>query len=98
MAIVLHANNSTTIITPELDNEFSLAELQGYVGGFIQIIDLKEPAVINGIKYSIVVIDEDGKYKNYPINTTATQYAKSALFDDDFLVGDVVFLKDGEIS
>lgn len=98
MAIILHANNSTTIITPKSDNEFMLDELQQFVGGFIQIINLKEPITINGIKYSIAVVDEDGKYKNYRINTAATQYAKNELFDGDFLVGDVIFLKDGEIS
>lgn len=98
MAIILHANNSTTIITPESGNEFMLHELQEYVGGYIQTIDFNEPITINGIEYSTIVIDEDGKYKGYPINTTATQYAKNELFDDDFLVGDVVFLKDGEIT
>lgn len=98
MAIILHANNSTTIITPEFGNEFMLAELQEYVGGYIQTIDLNETVIIDGIEYSTIAIDEDGKYKNYPVNITATQHAKSALFDDDFLVGDVVFLKNGEIS
>ncbi|EKT55499.1 DUF3846 domain-containing protein [Providencia sneebia] len=98
MAIILHANNSTTIITPEFGNEFMLAELQEYVGGYIQTIDFNEPVIIDGTEYSTIVIDEDGKHKKYPINTTATQYAKNELFDDDFLVGDVIFLKDGEIS
>ncbi|MGO2305998.1 MAG: DUF3846 domain-containing protein [Providencia sp.] len=98
MAIILHANNSTTIISPELGNEFTLGELQGYVGGYIQTIDFNEPVIIDGTEYSTIVIDEDGKYKKYPTNTTATQYAKNELFDDDFLVGDVIFLKDGEIS
>ncbi len=45
---------------------------------------------------SMLLIDEEGKLKNYPINKKATEMAHSneAIFPSDYIVGDVLLFED----
>ncbi|MBS7785501.1 hypothetical protein, partial [Providencia stuartii] len=72
-AIFIKANNDTEKLTSQSANgEFTLEELQNYVGGDIQTVSFQEPIVIDDIAYSLAICDEEGKYKNYLRNENAT--------------------------
>lgn len=45
---------------------------------------------------SMLLIDEEGKLKNYPINKKATEMAheNEVIFPSDFIVGDALFFED----
>jgi hypothetical protein len=45
---------------------------------------------------SVLLIDEEGKLKNYPINKKATELAhlNEAIFPSDYIVGDVLLFED----
>lgn len=51
-------------VTPSNGTDFSLEELQGFVGGYIEIIRLGANKVM--------VINEEGKMRNLPLNIKAT--------------------------
>lgn len=65
--------------------EFNLKTLQNYVNGYIEIItlpNLKKKMVIN----------EEGKINELPINHYATQLFRDAYDTTDYIAGDVVLL------
>lgn len=75
--------NGILDVEPKNGKDFSLEELQQYVGGYIQIVDLGKECL---------VINEEGKLHNLPINITATNIAHDAgaLFLGDYIVGNVL--------
>ncbi|MDH6308029.1 hypothetical protein M2451_002548 [Dysgonomonas sp. PFB1-18] len=91
MAKLIKVNGEITEIHPVNGTDFKLDELQGYVDGYIEIIDLK-----NG---EIYVVNEEGKY-TCERNETATKTAleRGAIFDWDYIAGDVVLCKDIEVQ
>ena len=69
------------------DRELTLEELQGIVGGYIQVVEIN-----NGKTH--IIMDEEGKLKNKSINEEATK-----IWEDwygsplpDVIVGDAVVL------
>jgi hypothetical protein len=52
--------------------------------------------VVNLNNGSVLLIDEEGKLKNYTVNTKATEMAHSqdAIYPSDFIVGDVLLFED----
>lgn len=73
--------------TLELTEATELADLQRAVGGYIQIIELTEELAM--------VIEEEGKLKNKPVNdiaTRLTQHFNAGLQADDAIVGDAVLI------
>lgn len=68
------------------DKKPSLSELQKMVGGLIELVDLGD---------THIVLDEEGKLKDKPINERATNLWRShpsKTFWGDQIVGDVVVL------
>lgn len=69
------------------DKQLSLEEAQGMVGGDVQLVTFKNKEG----KRRLILCDEEGKLKDYPINTTAT-----AMWDEvfknsgDCLVGNII--------
>jgi len=63
-------------------SEIDLKFLQESVGGYIEMVWLDEELVM--------VVDEEGKLKDKPINTKATQLYQKKFGPVDFIVGDVV--------
>lgn len=53
-------------VAPGNGKKFSLKELQGFVGGNIEIVRAKEEGMI-------LVINEEGKINNLPVNPSATK-------------------------
>lgn len=72
-------------------NDLSLEGLQNAVGGYIQL------APNPSGKYDFIC-DEEGKLKGKILNAKATILAKDDGAPIDFLVGDVVIAKKGEIK
>ena len=69
----------------------SLGWLQGKVGGYIEIVNVRS-RIGSNLK---MVIDEEGKYKDYTLNLFAN--AAAQLHCGDFIVGTAVILReDGE--
>ena len=65
----------------------SLKHMQEGVGGFIEVVYLNNDEVM--------IIDEDGKGKNKPVNARATIRATrdKAIFNNDWIAGDVIIMK-----
>lgn len=82
-AKLLKANLDVIDVTPENGTDFTLEELQGFVGGFIEIVPINPS--------QIMVINEEGKLNDLPINALATNALYLAMGDFcDVIVGDVL--------
>ena len=69
-------------VLPKNGISFTLKELSNFVKGYVQIISLKDGR--------LMVLNEEGKIANFKVNNTATNLAKEILFQDDYIVGDVL--------
>lgn len=95
MALLIATNGTVGEVKPENGTSFSLEELQGFVGGYIQILNRLKRADFNGGVFfkvrpdtHIMVINEEGKNDDLPFNSIATNIYEYG--DDDPIVGDVV--------
>ena len=77
--------SETTIKTID-DVEPTLKEMQEFVGGYIEVVYLN--------KESMMIIDEEGKIKEKPINQEATDIAHEheAIYNTDYIAGDAMIL------
>ena len=67
---------------------FTLEELKGFVGGWIECITVSPKQVM--------VINEEGKLLNLPYNAVATETFRMATPpNDDFIVGDALLCEIG---
>ena len=68
---------------PKNGSDYSLAELTAAIGGgHLEFLGLGDGR--------LMVFDEEGKLKGFPINEAATMLARSRLGPGDSLVGDVL--------
>lgn len=72
----IKANGEKITIEPKNGTDFKLDELQAFVGGFIEIVNMYG---------HIMVVDEEGLLKHKPYNLVASVMSGRPL------VGDVVF-------
>jgi hypothetical protein len=87
MARFIKSNGIDMELVPEKGTQFTLVELQDLVDGFIEIVPAKDGRLI--------VINEEGKLKNLPVNQKASLLYKHA--PADFIVGDVLVCDKSEI-
>lgn len=94
MATLIKADGTQTEIQPQNGTDFSLEELQKNVDGYIQVIYLHNQ------EDEILVINENGKIQQRPLNPAATELAlfNRAIFRYDCIVGDVVLCKSEEVK
>ena len=85
MAILLRANTTTEVVQPNNGTDFSLEELHAFVDGYIEVVQTINP-------YLILVVDDEGKLKNKPMN-----YAASLLYGD-YIVGDALLCESREVK
>lgn len=76
----IKADGTTLEVVPSNGTNFSLAELQAFVGGYIERVECPDGREM--------YCNEEGKLQNLPVNTIATKL--SGLFPYDLVVGDVV--------
>lgn len=91
MATLIKADGTIQEIKPKNGTDFQLEELQIYVDGYIDIVNLH-----NG---KILVINDNGK-NFYPVNHRVTEIAhtNNAIFPFDYIAGDVVLCEDEEVQ
>ena len=87
MATLIKTNGVETNLTPQNKTDFQLTELQKIVGGLIQIVKTKDGRTM--------VINEEGKINDLPINQKASELYQYNEFD--FIAGDVLICNENEI-
>jgi hypothetical protein len=95
MALLVKADGRIEIVLP-LGGEFTLTELQDFVGGYIEV--LKIHGSVDGYEgeFEMMFCNEDGKRLGLPINLTAS--ALYAYGSRDPVVGNVLLCRTGEVS
>jgi hypothetical protein len=84
--ILLKQDGTSEFVKPKDGSEkFTLAELQGYVGGFIEPIELKE-----GVE---LVVNEEGKYNGSLPNAQATLIWEKYFGKTDVIFGDALYME-----
>lgn len=69
-------------ISPKDGKKFSLAELQAAVGGYIEIVPLKNK--------KLMVVNEDGKIMGLYFNVAATIILRASSPTNDYIVGNAL--------
>ena len=90
MATLLKVDGIRTEITPKNGTDFQLEELQKYVGGYIEVVRLNDGRVM--------IVNEEGKlYFERNDEATAIATDHHALFDGDYICGNVVICNEREV-
>jgi hypothetical protein len=87
MATLIKSNGEETNVLPKNKTDFQLTELQKFVGGLIEIVKTKDGRTM--------VINEEGKINDLPINQKASELYQYNEFD--FIAGDVLICNENEI-
>lgn len=84
---IIRTDGTQAPVAPGFGNKFTLKELQYYVGGYIELVHLNDN--------QFLIINEEGKLHNLPINKKATDLARDAhcIFACDYIVGDAVIIE-----
>ena len=89
MATLIPAVGAPRFVEPANGGAFTLAELQAFVGGYIEL--LRVPlALLDPPTPLVLFCNEDGKRLRLPVNRFATSLMRPVLRPDDVLVGDVI--------
>ena len=81
-AKIIYTDKEAEDYTPKNGKTFELDELQGIVGGWIEIVRLKDGRII--------VIDEEGKSKEKAVNIPATNILRRDHYTTDYIVGTAI--------
>ena len=84
---ILKSSGEQLEVTPK-GKTFTLAEMQEIVGGNIEMVFLPN--------HMVMVVNEEGKLFNLPLNATATLLMNR--FSDDFIVGNVLLTNQSLIN
>lgn len=90
MAKIIKANGETIEVEPRNGNDFKLEELKDIVNGYIEIVWLP--------MNKILVVNEDGKALDLPVNEAATKIYHDAFGFNDIIVGDVLLCNDSQVE
>ncbi len=88
MGKLLKTDGTTIEVRPANGTDYTLDELQKFVGGYIEVIPAREEGYI-------LVINEEGKLEGLPFNGRATDLADIYLWD--CIVGDALLCKSDEV-
>lgn len=83
--VVLYADGKKDIVRPANGTDFSLEEMQEIVGGYIEVVYMPNDW--------IMIVNEEGKLYNMPINEKATYMFQNAYPTDDVIVGNALICK-----
>lgn len=91
MAKLYKTNGEIIEMEPENGSDFSLEELQGFVGGHIEVVSISDR--------EYMVVNEEGKLMNLPYNENATRaYNKAVGVVADYIVGDALVCNKNQIK
>lgn len=91
MAQVYNVNGKVTKVQPANGKDYSLQELQAYVGGYIEMVHLSDK--------QLMVVNEEGKFQ-FEKNIKATKLAHEhhAIYSDDYIAGNVIVCLTKEVK
>lgn len=93
MARLIKTDGTIERVTPANGKTFTLAELQGFVGGYIEIV----PTVIGLDNPLHMYVNEEGLLKGMPYNEYATALLPAAYHRaGNVIVGDAILLRRNE--
>lgn len=81
--LLIKTDGTQTEVEPADGKRFSLKELQGFVGGYIELVRL--PTGMD------IWLNEEGKLNDLTFNEKATALANGVIAQSDYIVGDVLF-------
>lgn len=88
MALHIKTDGTETTVQPADGKRFTLAELQGYVGGLIEIVKTHDKRTM--------YVNEEGLVDNLPRNAKASGLIDSCYLTIDGVRGDVLVLDKGK--
>lgn len=88
MGMLINPDNTHRQVEPQNGATYSLAELQGFVGGLIQIVNLGNS--------SVLVVNEEGLILNLSYNHAASLLIQNVL-PGQIIVGTALLVKENEI-
>ena len=84
MAAFIKTNGEITNVTPKNGTDYKYEELKEFVGGYIEIVPIND--------HEIMVVNEEGKLNNLPVN-----YIAALLYKYDTICGNVLVCDDSEV-
>ena len=90
MAQIIKTTGEVIETQPKNGTDFQFDELQAIVGGYIEVVNMRDGRLI--------VCDEEGKLKGKERNHKATDIFHSVFNTNDFMVGDVLVCNENEIK
>lgn len=81
-AKIIYTDKEAEDYTPKNGKTFELDEMQGIVGGYIEIINLKDGRMM--------IVDEEGKLNNKAVNIPATNILRRDHYTTDYIVGTAI--------
>jgi hypothetical protein len=82
-SLLITAKDELKHTPPANGKAYTLEEMQGLVGGYVQILETPLG--------HLMVMDEEGKFKKKPYNMAATTIMRSVLGRGDYVAGDVIY-------
>ena len=81
-AKIIYTDKGAEDYTPKNGTTFELEEMQKIVGGYIEIVRLRDGRMI--------IVDEDGKSKDKAVNIPATNILRRDHYTTDYIVGTAI--------
>lgn len=105
MAILVKTDNTSVLIDNKTNpglfegDGMTLEAMQKLVGGDIQIIYLNHGVEVNGVLYTSMGMNEEGKFSGLKFNSTATIVAQehSSIAIGDVIVGEAILFEQKEL-
>lgn len=90
MATLYKVDGSVLEVHPRNGTEFTLEELQGFVGGYIEIVPLRDGTHL--------ICNEEGKLNGLPLNDEASAVWVKSYGFTDLIVGDALVCSESELG
>ena len=79
----IYMTQPKTKIIQHKDESPSLSDAQKFVGGWVEVVQVND---------GILIIDEEGKMKDKPINNASSKLYADKYGDEDIIVGDAIYI------
>lgn len=89
MARLYKTNEEVIEVSPKNNRDFTLEELQNFVEGDIEIINLTTK--------KILIVNEEGKINKLPFNELATELWEKYYGRTDYIVGNALLCNSDEV-
>jgi len=90
--LIKAGENDGVKVSPENGKEFTLGELQAYVGGLIELVPLRRDIRGTEPNWREMYVNEEGLLHNLKVNPTAS------ILSGRTIVGDAIIVMEGEVS